>query len=534
MYLAYYNLSAKPFQISTDPAFLWLGPKHREALSTLRYGVMDNRGFLLLTGDVGTGKTTLIHALLKSLSREVVAATVPDPGLSPMDFFNYISRGFHFGTRFASKGDFLDHFIDFLERSHAAHKKVLLIIDESQRLSSALLEEIRLLSNIEKFENKLLNIFFVGQNEFNQFLLLPEHKAIRQRITINYHITPLSEIETGAYVRHRLKVAGARMEIFDDDSIGGVFRFSNGYPRLINIICDHALLSGFIKSAEVVTAAMVSDCAADLTLPRREDLQAEVAKTARPAAPLPAAARESGPPAPPPPQQGRWQRSALLLALLAALLLSIFGLYPQGFERLKELWHTQFQGMTTGTTAPPPTEVVLEPPPPAGAPGTPPVSPSKAPATPAPKPPKPPTATVSAPQTAAPLKPVATAAPEPPKPPPATAAVPQTTAPLKPVAATPPAESDSAEFEAPTQTAATTPAADGAPKKTLPAVPAKPQPPPAAPEDERGARNLGQKDTRQPLPARRAAEEPRQDDASPGSDPGDIIDWVLEKNKRRQ
>jgi type II secretory pathway predicted ATPase ExeA len=507
MYLAYYNLSAKPFQISTDPTFLWLGPKHREALSALRYGVMDNCGFLLLTGDVGTGKTTLIHALLKSLSQEVVAASVPDPGLSPLDFFNYISRGFHFGTRFASKGDFLDHFIDFLERSHAAHKKVLLIIDESQRLTSELLEEIRLLSNIEKYENKLLNIFFVGQNEFNQFLMLPEHKAIRQRITINYHITPLTEIETGAYVRHRLKVAGARMEIFDEGSIGEVFRFSSGYPRLINIICDHALLSGFIKSAEAVTAAIVRDCAADLTLPQRDVLQAEIAKTERrPPPPLPAALRESGPAAPAP-RRNRWQRSALLLALLAALLLGLFGLYPQGFERLKTFWHNQFQGMTAGTGAPPPTQVAPEPPPPAGAPGTPPL--------PSPKPP-------------------AIPAPETPKPPAATAAAPQTATPLKPVAATPPAETVSAAPAAPAETAASTPAADGDPDKPLPAVPMEPQPPPAGLEGQRGAQNFEQKDARQPLPAKAASEELRQEDAGAGSDPGDIIDWVLEKNKQRQ
>jgi general secretion pathway protein A len=506
MYLAYYNLSAKPFQISTDPAFLWLGPKHREALSTLRYGVMDNRGFLLLTGDVGTGKTTLIHALLKSLSREVVAATVPDPGLSPLDFFNYIARGFHFGTRFASKGDFLDHFIDFLERSHAAHKKVLLIIDESQRLTSALLEEIRLLSNIEKFENKLLNIFFVGQNEFNPFLMLPEHKAIRQRITINYHITPLNINETGAYIRHRLKVAGARMEIFDEGSIAEVFRFSKGYPRLINIICDHAMLTGFIKSAEVVTAGMVSDCAADLTLPQRELLQAKAAKTERPAAPLPAAVRESGP-TPKAPPQNRWQRPALLLALLAALLLSALALYPQGFERFKALWGTQFRGMTAGTTVPPPAKVVPQPPAPAGPPDTPPpVSAAKPPATPVSKIEEPPAAK-TAPPGSAPLQ------------------APETPPPVASVAAAP---------EPPTETSAGTPAADAEDPKPPPAAPVASQPQTAAPEDAPGGQDPGRKDASQQLPIRSATETLPQDDAGAGSDPGGIIDWMLEKNKRRQ
>jgi len=504
MYLAYYNLSAKPFQISTDPAFLWLGPKHREALSTLRYGVMDNRGFLLLTGDVGTGKTTLIHALLKSLSQEVVAATVPDPGLAPLDFFNYISRGFHFGTRFASKGDFLDHFIDFLETSHAAHKKVLLIIDESQRLKSELLEEIRLLSNIEKFENKLLNIFFVGQNEFNQFLMLPEHKAIRQRITINYHIAPLSEIETGAYIRHRLKVAGARMEIFDGDSIAEVFRFSNGYPRLINIICDHAMLTGFIKSAEVVTAAIVRDCAADLTLPRHEVLQAEVAATRRPAA-APAPPRQPQPAAPI--WKVRWQRPALLVALLVALLLGALRLYPHGFERLKSLWRTQLQGTAARTAAPPPTKVVLEPPPPAAAPATPVGPPLK----PAPSP---------TPDSAAP---------------PATTTDPAQSQQPQPAEKPPPSEAVSPTPQPPAETTLSTEAAGEAPQKPLPAVTPEPQPTPAAAnEDESSAQDLSAEGDRQPAVPESAAETLPAGDASALSDPGDIIDWVLEKNKRRQ
>ncbi|MGD8542432.1 MAG: AAA family ATPase [Desulfobacteraceae bacterium] len=506
MYLAYYNLSAKPFQISTDPAFLWLGPKHREALSTLRYGVMDNRGFLLLTGDVGTGKTTLIHALLKSLSREVVAATVPDPGLSPLDFFNYVARGFGFGTRFASKGDFLDHFIDFLERSHTAHKKVLLIIDESQRLTSALLEEIRLLSNIEKFEDKMLNIFFVGQNEFNQFLMLPKHKAIRQRITINYHITPLDQNETGAYIRHRLKVAGARMEIFDDGSIAEVFRFSKGYPRLINIICDHAMLTGFIKSTEVVTAGMVSDCAADLTLPQRELLQTEVAKAERPAAPLPAAVREPGPP-PKAPPQNHWQRPALLVALLAALLLSALALYTQGFEGFKTLWRTQFQGMTADTSAPPPIKAVPQPPPPAGPPETPPpVSPAKPPATPVSKIQQPPTAKTAPPESAP-------------------SQAPETAPPVASVAPAP---------QPPTVTSAGTPAAEAEDPKPPPAAPVASQPQTAAPENAPGGQDPGRQDASQRLPTRSTTETLSQDDAGSGADPGGIIDWMLEKNKLRQ
>lgn len=164
MYLSHYNLSLKPFQISTDPKFLWLGENHKEAFATLKYGIMDNKGFLLLTGDVGTGKTTLINALINSLGSNVIAATIPDPNLEKLDFFNYIAKAFRIDKKFSGKGEFLIYFEQFLNAAYSKNKKVLLVIDESQRLNHVLLEEIRLLSNIEKQNTKLLNIFFVGQN----------------------------------------------------------------------------------------------------------------------------------------------------------------------------------------------------------------------------------------------------------------------------------------------------------------------------------------------------------------------------------
>ena len=148
MYLSYYDLASKPFQISTDPKFLWLGEKHKEALATLRYGVWDNKGFLLLTGDVGTGKTTLINALINNIKGKVIVATVPDPGLEKMDFFNYIANAFKIKKVFQSKGSFLIYFKYFLLHVYKKKGKVLLIIDEAQRLNQELLEEILLLSNI--------------------------------------------------------------------------------------------------------------------------------------------------------------------------------------------------------------------------------------------------------------------------------------------------------------------------------------------------------------------------------------------------
>ncbi len=197
MYLSHYNFERKPFQISSDPRFLWHGEKHSEALATLRYGVLDNKGFLLLTGDVGTGKTTLINTLVGSLGEDVIHAAVPDPSLEKLDFFNYIAAAFGMDRVFSSKGEFLIHFGRFLNQAHAEKNKVLLIIDEAQMLSQELLEEIRLLSNIEREDVKLVNIFDVGQNEFNEILADPRNIAVRQRLTTNYNISPLSCEESG-------------------------------------------------------------------------------------------------------------------------------------------------------------------------------------------------------------------------------------------------------------------------------------------------------------------------------------------------
>lgn len=266
MYLSFYGLQKKPFQVSSDPSFLWLGEKHNEALATLKYGNFGNQGFILLTGDVGTGKTTLINALINSLGDEVIVAKVPDPGMEIIDFMNYISHAFGMEKKFSSKDAFLIHFDRFLNNAHAAGKKILLIIDEAQRLSPALLEEIRQLTNIEKQETKLLSIFFVGQSEFRDVLLEHKSRALRQRITLNYVIEPLDLYETGEFIRHRLKIAGAEVEIFSPDAIRDVYEFSGGFPRRVNIICDHSLLLGFAEDSKTITGAIVKKCAKDLLL----------------------------------------------------------------------------------------------------------------------------------------------------------------------------------------------------------------------------------------------------------------------------
>ena len=267
MYQSFYNLKIKPFQITTDPKFLWLGEKHKEALATLKYGILENKGFLLLTGDVGTGKTVLIHGLIKLIDISAIVAAVPDPGLSTLDFFNFLSEEFEMDRRFDSKGAFLIHLKHFLHKASAADKKVLLIIDESQRLHHELIEQIRLLSNIEMDNRKLINIFFVGQSEFNTMINEERNKAVKQRISVSHHIDPLTEQESRDYINHRLKVAGCTRELFKSDALRNIYAFSHGYPRLINIICDHALLTGYSAGKKIIDSAVIQECEKELRIP---------------------------------------------------------------------------------------------------------------------------------------------------------------------------------------------------------------------------------------------------------------------------
>ncbi|MBW2644328.1 MAG: AAA family ATPase [Deltaproteobacteria bacterium] len=229
-------------------------------MATLKYGIVDQKGFLLVTGDVGTGKTTLINALLENIENDTFVAFITNPALDLIDFFNFIAISFNIPKKFDNKVDFIVYFSRFLKEVYSENKNVLLIIDEAHNLSKDLLENIRLLSNIELPEQKLINIFFIGQNEINQTLASQECRALRQRIMLNYQIKPLSEIETFEYIKHRLKVAGTEKKLFNRKAIQEVYRFSDGYPRLINKICDHALLTGYVRNLKKITSTIIKEC----------------------------------------------------------------------------------------------------------------------------------------------------------------------------------------------------------------------------------------------------------------------------------
>ena len=266
MYLSYYKLKIMPFQITSDPRFLWLGETHREAMATLKYGIYENKSFLMLTGDVGCGKTTLINSFVKKLNKKVLCAVLCDPGLSLLDLFNHIAFLFGVSHTFKSKGEFIIAFSRFLNNAHDGGKRVLLIIDEAQRIHADILEEICMLSNIERHDTKLINIFFVGQNEFRDMVARHANRSLRQKLTFSCQVTTLDKNDLASYIRHRLKIAGTSRLIFQDKAISLIYQYSGGNPRITNIICDLALLTGFVQEKDEIDEKNIQECVEELQL----------------------------------------------------------------------------------------------------------------------------------------------------------------------------------------------------------------------------------------------------------------------------
>ncbi len=266
MYLSHYGLKRSPFQITSDPRFLWLGETHREALAAFKYAIYENKSFLLLTGDVGCGKTTLINSFVNRLNDTVLFGVLSDPGLSLLDLFNHIAFLFGLDHRFQSKGEFIIQFTRFLNNAYRAKKRVLLIIDEAQRLSNDILEEICMLSNIERQDAKLINIFFVGQDEFRQIVSQHPNRSLKQKLTFSCRIISLDELDLEKYVQHRLKIAGTTASLFNPDALSMIYRYSDGNPRLINILCDLSLLTGFVQEKHIIDGDIVSECVEELQL----------------------------------------------------------------------------------------------------------------------------------------------------------------------------------------------------------------------------------------------------------------------------
>jgi general secretion pathway protein A len=283
MYLQHFGLLRAPFEMTPDPAFLYLGESHQEGLATLVYGVRARKGFVMLTGEVGTGKTTLLHALLAQLNPNTAAAFVFNPRLGPLDFFRVLFDEFDIATPCATKAEFLICFnkflIERLERDHPT----LLIVDEAQNLSPEMLEEIRLLSNLETPHSKLIQIMLVGQPELEEQLQRPELRQLRQRISLRFRLRPFDADETENYVQERLRLAGYTGKgVFKRGALRRLHTVTAGIPRLINVVCDGALLLCYSRGQTSVDASEVDEVARDLALLERNDENAPNAADAAP------------------------------------------------------------------------------------------------------------------------------------------------------------------------------------------------------------------------------------------------------------
>ena len=258
MYASYFGLSDNPFAITPDPRFLFLSARHTEALAHLLYGVTESGGFIQLTGEVGTGKTTLVRTLLEKLPDNVDAALIINPRVSVLEFLRSICRELHIDWKQdQTPQDLIDTLNSHLLKAHEKGRRVVLIVDEAQGLSAEVLEQVRLLTNLETRQQKLLQIILVGQPELRELLARSELRQLAQRITGRYHLMPLSAAETRAYVNHRLTVSGAMAPIFSSAALRRLQRISGGIPRLINIICDRALLGAYTQELRQVDGPLL-------------------------------------------------------------------------------------------------------------------------------------------------------------------------------------------------------------------------------------------------------------------------------------
>jgi general secretion pathway protein A len=271
MYKKFFGLTRSPFDISPDPYFLFPTVRHNEALASIVHGVLRRKGFMVLSGEVGTGKTLMVRCLLELLrTRGVASANVFNPRLRPKEFLHYVIGDLGMNPASAeNKGTLLLQLYNYLIARQQKNQTTVLIVDEAQNMDVELLEEIRLLTNLETAQQKLLQIVLVGQPELDQKMDSPQLRQLKQRITLRCTLEPLKEIETRAYIWERMKRAGVAFEavlIFSPATVASIYRYSQGIPRLINTICENALIHAYAQQSKTITEEMVHEVAHDLRL----------------------------------------------------------------------------------------------------------------------------------------------------------------------------------------------------------------------------------------------------------------------------
>jgi len=267
MYLELFKLKELPFRLSPDPQFLYLSKQHARAKAYMESTIWFTDGFVVITGEIGAGKTTLIESFLKEIQIDVVVAQINQTQVSAIDFLQAVLVQFGFSPFKMKKAELIATLNTFLIEQYAAGRKVLLIVDEAQNLSLKVLEEIRLLSGVETTKEKVLRIILCGQPDLNDKLDAPELVQLAQRIRLRFHLGTLSPAEMSAYIQHRLEVAGADHEIFAADTFGDIFRYSGGVPRLVNTLCDTAMMAAFAGSRDHITRQDIGNAIDELGWP---------------------------------------------------------------------------------------------------------------------------------------------------------------------------------------------------------------------------------------------------------------------------
>ncbi|MCH2241174.1 MAG: AAA family ATPase, partial [Aquabacterium sp.] len=267
MYAHYFGLEREPFSIAPDPRFLYMSEQHREALAHLLYGVGGGGGFVLLTGEIGAGKTTVCRRFLEQIPRRCNVAYIFNPKLTVIELLKTVCDEFHIPcpAAAATVKDFVDPLNEYLLRTHAVGQNNVLIIDEAQNLAAEVLEQLRLLTNLETSERKLLQIILIGQPELRDMLERPELEQVAQRVIARYHLGALTEAETGRYIAHRVAVGGVtRSQLFEPEAIRRIHQISGGVPRRINLLCDRALLGAYATGEAAVSPGIVDHAAEEI------------------------------------------------------------------------------------------------------------------------------------------------------------------------------------------------------------------------------------------------------------------------------
>ena len=259
MYESFYNLREKPFSLLPDPGFLYMSKKHRQALSMLEYGIMNQAGFTVVTGEIGAGKTTLIRQLLEQMERDITVGLVSNTHSSFGEMLQWVLLAFDLEYRGKGKVEMFHALSDFLIEEYAKGHRTVLIIDEAQNMSPEGLEELRMLSNINANKDQIVQLILVGQPNLRDILRKPELIQFAQRISVEYHLGLLSLQETWKYIKHRIAVAGGDRNLFDAAACAAVHYYSRGVPRLINVICDTALVMGYADQVHTISADLIHD-----------------------------------------------------------------------------------------------------------------------------------------------------------------------------------------------------------------------------------------------------------------------------------